>query len=135
MHFLGDEAGQEWGLGEAGQVIGLGFRRSHILILGKCGHVAAPRPHRAPQLWAWASPGFKQGVFLAQLHGNISFAGAKNCFIQLPAAREGAGFTVLTENGRGLGRGPRGENVFQVEQDWTVCLKKKKKKTQKIPDS
>lgn len=59
---------------------------------------------------------------MAQLHGNISFEGAKNCSIQLPAAREGAGFSVLTENCRSLGRGPPGENVFQVEQDWKVCL-------------
>ena len=72
---------------------------------GEGGHVAQPRPHPAPLALGVGQPGFKQGVFLAQLHGNISFGGAKNCFIQLPAAREGAGFAMLTELQR-PGEGP-----------------------------
>lgn len=107
IDFLGNEKGQKWGRGEeAGRRRGLGFRRSHILTLGKRGHVAQPRPHRAPLALGVGQPRIQARGFLGPTPWKYFLRGAKNCFIQLPAAREGAGFTVLTENAEAWGGAP-----------------------------
>lgn len=91
---------------KAGHGQGLDFRRSHILTLGKRGHIAQPRPHRAPLALGLGQPRIQARGFLGPTPWKYFLRGAKNCFIQLPAAREGAGFTVLTENAEAWGGAP-----------------------------